>query len=86
MSYWQRQAFVNVLMWWHRPFESVVIGKDGDWGSVVSHWRRERNRSIHYRWGDPWWLVVEVIPSSICVNTSVYYGAAKKGEVTENIS
>lgn len=62
----------------HWPFESVVIWQRGDWGSVVSHHRRERKRSIHYRWRYPWWLVAVVIPSSIRVITSVNYRGDKE--------
>lgn len=73
-----RQTFVYVL---HvGPFECVAIGRHGGRGPVVSHRRRQRDGSVHDRWGDPWWLVVVVIPSSIGVVTSVNYGVARKEE------
>lgn len=62
------------------PFECVVIGRHGGRGPVVNHRRRQGGGSVHDRWGDPWRLVVVVIPSSIGVVTSVNYSVARKEE------
>lgn len=62
------------------PFKCMVIGRHGDRGPVVSHRRRQGGGSVHDWRGDPWWLVVVVIPSSIGVVTSVNYSVARKEE------
>lgn len=68
-GHWWSQTFVCVL---HvGPFECVVIVRHVGRGPVVSHWRRQGDGAVHDRRGDPWWLVVVVIPSSIGVVTSV---------------
>lgn len=78
------QAFVHMLQ--VGPFECVVIGGHGGRGPVVNH-RRGQGAGVVHDWrGDPWWLVVVVIPSSIGVVTSVNYSVAKGGRVTENRS
>lgn len=75
-----RQTFVQGLHVVVGAFECVLIGRHGGQGPVVSHRRRQREGAVHYWRGDPWWLVVVVIPSSIGVVTSVNYSVAGKEE------